>query len=229
MNLTAIPNKEFPKAPKGKQFEECELVSVAEYFKGEILTEPVYFNQGLAGTDKKCLIRKPTAEKLEQAFLSLPKGLTFKVYDGWRSVKTQQSLYDKYFSQVRENNPNMNLEQLEEETKKFVSKPSMDRENPSVHNTGGAIDLTLFDKEKDRELDMGTAFDDFTPLAYTYSFEEKTGKREEAVKNNRRLLYYTMINAGFTNLPTEWWHYDYGDNFWSYYTGKPSIFMGTLN
>ncbi len=227
-----IPLLEFPKAPKGKAFIKEKLVSVADYFGGEILVQPVYFDQGYEGASEKCFIRKGAAECLEKALLLLPKGLTFKVFDGWRSVKTQQSLYDKYYKSVKENNPSMNEEELEEETKKFVSKPSLDPENPSVHNTGGAIDLTIFDLERQCELNLGTAFDDFTPKAYTYSFEKEAAKQYEdyeEIRNNRRLLYYCMTGAGFTNLPTEWWHFDYGDNFWSYYTGNAAFYNGLIN
>lgn len=227
-----IPLFEFPKAPNGKAFIEEELVSVSDYFGGKILVQPVYFDQGYEGASEKCFIRKGTAERLEKALLLLPKGLTFKAFDGWRSVTTQQSLYDKYYQSVKENNPLMNEEELEAETKKFVSKPSLDPENPSVHNTGGAIDLTLFDLEQQCELNLGTAFDDFTPKAYTHSFEEEAAKQYEdyeEIRNNRRLLYYCMTRAGFTNLPTEWWHYDYGDNFWSYYTGNAAFYNGLIN
>jgi D-alanyl-D-alanine dipeptidase len=31
---------------------------------------------------------------------------------------------------------------------------------------------------------------------------------------NRRLLYWTMREAGFTNYPYEYWHYDYGDQMY---------------
>jgi hypothetical protein len=40
-------------------------------------------------------------------------------------------------------------------------------------------------------------------------------------KKNRRLLYHAMKKAGFTNYPSEWWHYDYGDTFWGALTGLP--------
>lgn len=248
----SIPLFEFPKEPKGKAFADEGLISVGDYFGGKILVEPVYFNQGYEGASEKCFIRKGTAERLEKALLSLPKGLTFKVFDGWRSITTQQSLYDRYLKSIRENNPTMNERELEAETKRFVSKPSLNPESPSVHNTGGAVDLTLFDLERQCELDLGTVFDDFTPKAYTHSFEEERDEQEEEekkegqdeqdekedarryedhekIRNNRRLLYYCMIEVGFTNLPTEWWHYDYGDNFWSYYTGKPAIYNGLIN
>ena len=33
-----------------------------------------------------------------------------------------------------------------------------------------------------------------------------------------------MLQAGFTNLPTEWWHFDYGNKFWAFYTGNDAIY-----
>lgn len=38
-----------------------------------------------------------------------------------------------------------------------------------------------------------------------------------------------MNKAGFTNLPSEWWHYDYGEKFWAYYNNTPAIFEGVFN
>lgn len=101
---------------------------------------------------------------------------------------------------------------------------------PPAHTTGGAIDLTLLDPEG-RELPMGCGFDAFTDktcAAYFEAPEHVQGAEDEQVRENRRLLYYAMIDAGFTNLPSEWWHYDYGDRFWAYYMRKPAIYEGVL-
>ncbi|KAG0505300.1 MAG: D-alanyl-D-alanine dipeptidase [Candidatus Udaeobacter sp.] len=35
----------------------------------------------------------------------------------------------------------------------------------------------------------------------------------EALRN-RRLLYWIMREAGFANYPYEWWHFDWGTQFW---------------
>ena len=37
-----------------------------------------------------------------------------------------------------------------------------------------------------------------------------------------------MTKAGFTNLPSEWWHYDYGDRFWAYYNKCSAIYEGVF-
>ena len=29
-----------------------------------------------------------------------------------------------------------------------------------------------------------------------------------------------MHEADFTNLPSEWWHYDFGDQLWAHYSGN---------
>lgn len=113
---------------------------------------------------------------------------------------------------------------------KFVSDPVPDTKVPPAHTTGGAIDLTLLDPEG-RELPMGCGFDAFTDktcAAYFEAPEHVQGAEDEQVRENRRLLYYAMIDAGFTNLPSEWWHYDYGDRFWAYYRKQPAIYEGVF-
>ena len=43
------------------------------------------------------------------------------------------------------------------------------------------------------------------------------------------MLYNVMTAAGFTNLPSEWWHYDYGDNMWAQLTGGKPFYAGILD
>lgn len=221
----AIPKTDFPSLGQLKNYCEEDFISISEYFEGAILIEPVYFNKNLFGSTDNCYVRLGVAKMLKKALEHLPKQLTFKVYDAWRPVTVQQSLYDSYYKIVAGIHQDWAKSDIEFETKKFVSAPSYDIENPSVHTTGGAIDLTICNISDGSELDMGTAFDDFSPKTNTAFFENHVN---EEVRNNRRLLYWAMISAGFTNLPTEWWHYDYGDSFWSFFTGKPAIYKGLL-
>jgi D-alanyl-D-alanine dipeptidase len=43
---------------------------------------------------------------------------------------------------------------------------------------------------------------------------------------NRRLLHNTMTDAGFVNLPSEWWHFDYGDQLWAWANKKDHAIYG---
>ena len=79
----------------------------------------------------------------------------------------------------------------------------------SIHNFGFALDLSILD-EYGKELDMGTPFDDFTPLAEPRLEQKflKEGKLTELQIKNRRLLRNVMEQSGFITLPVEWWHFD---------------------
>lgn len=97
----------------------------------------------------------------------------------------------------------------------------------SAHSRGSTVDLTLVplpvalepplrvgttpmractlpwaQRVPDDSLDMGTGFDCFSALAYTNA----TGIAPEA-RRNRALLQRLMRDAGFINLPEEWWHF----------------------
>jgi len=73
----------------------------------------------------------------------------------------------------------------------------------SNHCRGITLDMTLADNSGEL-LDMGTDHDEFSEKAHAGS-PLITSKQVE----NRELLRNTMENAGFKQLPTEWWHFDY--------------------
>lgn len=222
-----IPNNEFPSID---HFEieglQEPLVSLSTM---GLLCESQYYAQGVAGALKDCYARQTVADLLVKAQDSLPKGLRLKIYDAYRPIEVQQRLWNYYRRTVQIKEPDLTDEELDRKTAFFVSKPSYDENNPSLHNTGGAVDLTIVTNDG-YALNMGTLFDDFTDRAWTNHFEDGYNKFEQnlEVRDNRRLLYETMINAGFTNLPSEWWHYDYGTKFWSYFTGKAALYKGII-
>ena len=70
----------------------------------------------------------------------------------------------------------------------------------SNHNRGQAVDISLAD-ESGKVLDMGTPFDDFTEMSYSYSNDIPKEARK-----NRKLLRNIMTKAGFSVYKYEWWH-----------------------
>jgi D-alanyl-D-alanine dipeptidase len=38
-----------------------------------------------------------------------------------------------------------------------------------------------------------------------------------------------MIEAGFANTPTEWWHYSWGDQMWARLSGQGAALFGACN
>lgn len=73
----------------------------------------------------------------------------------------------------------------------------------SIHNRGGAVDLTIVDSTG-QELPMGTDFDFFGPKAnHTYT------ELPKEVLANRQKLKALMGQYGFSPIRSEWWHYNY--------------------
>lgn len=202
-------------------YQNEKLVSLSDLF----VVDSQYYKQGIKGSLSDCFVRETVAKKLKQAESFLPNSYRFKIFDGYRPLEVQDTLWNMYKEIILQNNPNISNIELEQKVSIFVSKPSYDELQPSLHNTGGAIDLTLIDNN-DNEINMGTKFDDFSPKSWSSYFEHN---EDEEIKNNRRILYNAMKLAGFTNLPSEWWHYDYGDKYWSYFTNKPILYKGIID
>ncbi|ADQ17415.1 peptidase M15D vanX D-ala-D-ala dipeptidase [Leadbetterella byssophila DSM 17132] len=121
--------------------------------------------------------------------------LRLLVYDAARPLEVQETLW-------------ASLDTLSlEDRKNYLADP----EEASIHNYGCAVDLTLFDTQTGKPLDMGTPYDYFGDLAYP-RLERKMlneGKLSLRQLNHRILLRSIMLDAGFTPITSEWWHFDF--------------------
>lgn len=228
--MKAIPEIKEPSIYAEKAFIHSEFVQVVSNDMFDV--KMIYPILGMENATNDCYMRKEVYEHLISAAKNLPEGYRFRILDAWRPFLLQRELYDKYSKDII---LKFNLkERKEEEVKKvisnFISEPIANENLPPVHTTGGAVDLTILDAHG-KELDMGTLFDEFTQRTYTSYYEkEKIGeiKKNKTIRDNRRILYNVMTESGFTNLPSEWWHFDYGDRFWAFYNDKPAIYRGVF-
>jgi D-alanyl-D-alanine dipeptidase len=222
--MEGIPDAADPEIYEVRKFVDSKFVELTsdEYFHVQMQYPVLHMKHA----ETQCFVREEVYGLLRKAAKELPDGYRFRVLDAWRPFALQHELYTAYSADIiRE----FKLESCSKEEqnaviRKYVSDPVMDREIPPVHTTGGAIDLTIED-EGGNALEMGTGFDAFTDRTRTAYFE---GGGDVSVRDNRRLLYHIMVGAGFTNLPSEWWHFDYGDRFWAFYKNKPAIFKGVF-
>ena len=129
----------------------------------------------------ECFLRLKTVKAMLAANAEFMKrGYKIKIFDCYRPLDIQKRMWKIV--------PNPD----------YVANPS----KGSIHNRGGAVDITLVDANG-KELDMGTTFDFFGPEAshnYQYLAQE--------IKANRELLKTTMVQNGFNSLDSEWWHYN---------------------
>jgi D-alanyl-D-alanine dipeptidase len=145
---------------------------------------------------KEAYLQKPVALMLNKAqdrLTLLKPGLHLLVYDAARPLSVQQNMWDA-------------LDTIPvKERIKFVSSPG----GKSLHNLGCAVDLTVCDSEG-IPLDMGAGYDDMRLIAYP-KYEAKylaDGSLTKDQLANRTLLRSVMRYAGFSGIPTEWWHFN---------------------
>lgn len=223
MNESAIESGEYTHDHKIKvQIDECgeplETLNPEEF-----VLEPMYFKWGHTDTSE-IKLRKGVIERLIAAQKLLqPMGLLLKIWDGYRTLKTQKILYDEYYERLHKQHSDWNDEHLRKAVEIFVSPPSHDPKYPAPHNTGGAVDLTLIDAEGN-EIDMGTPFDEFNERSFTNHFEENGGE----IHKNRMLFKKIMEEAGFVNYFEEWWHFSYGDQEWAKAKGELKAVYGSM-
>ena len=193
--------------------------------ENRLFAAPIYRSLGYDGSLDAVYLRAGVTERLRLAARSLPTGLALVVWDGWRPVELQARLYDDYRAMIMRDS-SLRGRELEERVGKFVSVPSTDPTRPSPHLTGGAVDVTLSDDRGD-PLEMGSEFDELTDRSHMDYYEDGRGEEELAVRDRRRRLLTVMSGAGFTNFPSEWWHFDYGNQFWAHQTGSIAIYGKT--
>ncbi|NWF88173.1 MAG: M15 family metallopeptidase [Ignavibacteriaceae bacterium] len=113
--------------------------------------------------------------------IDYPKGLGIKIFDGYRPRAVQYLMFEIF--------PNPT----------YVADPG----SGSIHNRGGAVDVSIYDISTGNELLMPTEFDWFGPEAsHSYS------NLPQNIIANRTLLYNMMVDVGgFVPYDAEWWHY----------------------
>jgi D-alanyl-D-alanine dipeptidase len=129
----------------------------------------------------ECFLRLKTVKAMLSANAEfMKKGYKIKIFDCYRPLDIQKRMW------------------------KIVPNPSYvaDPSKGSIHNRGGAVDITLVDANG-LPLDMGTTFD-FFGVEAGHSYQNLS----QEIKANRELLKTIMIQNGFNSLDSEWWHYN---------------------
>ncbi|MFT4522063.1 MAG: D-alanyl-D-alanine dipeptidase [Bacteroidia bacterium] len=158
-------------------------------------TEDNFLQRNFYGNLTNAYAEYHTAHLLSKAqhlLDSAGNGERLLVWDAARPLHCQQLMWDA-------------LDMPFEERTKYVSNPK----NHSLHNYGCAVDVTLVDSSG-TQLDMGTDFDNFSPLAQPWyePFNIDMGILSHKQWRNRFKLRTVMKQVGFTSLSSEWWHFN---------------------
>ena len=129
----------------------------------------------------ECFLRLKTVKALIEANKKfIKKGYRIKLFDCYRPLDIQKRMWEIV------SNP------------EYVANPA----KGSIHNRGGAVDITLVDRSGN-ELKMGTTFDFFGKEA-SHNYTNFSAE----ILNNRKYLKSVMIQSGFNSFDSEWWHYN---------------------
>jgi D-alanyl-D-alanine dipeptidase len=175
-------------------------------------------------------MRKSVYERLIHAQHLLPQGLKICLYEGYRSLKLQQTLFENRWALVQKLHPNWSHKQLFKETTRIVSPVTNEDGTSNIppHGTGAAVAVYLID-EKGQALDMGIHAQDWMQDKDGSISQTDSQKISIKAQENRRIMNTALSSAGFVNYPTEYWHWSYGDRYWAYQLGKPHALYGCVD
>ncbi|MBR1889560.1 MAG: M15 family metallopeptidase [Alloprevotella sp.] len=130
--------------------------------------------------------------KAQSLLQRLRPDLSLIVFDAARPMSVQQKMYNVVAGTPK------NI---------YVSNP---RNGGGLHNYGLAVDISICQKATGDTLQMGTLVDHMSPLSHTdkEATLRQQGKLSSKAIENRQLLRRVMREAGFRQLPSEWWHYN---------------------
>ena len=165
-------------------------------------------------------LTKQAAEALKKVSDELvEKGYRLKIYDAYRPQKA----VDHFVRWAKDKDDVRMKEYFYPELEKDVLFPLGYILERSGHSRGSTVDLTLFDMNSEKEVDMGGTFDYFGELSHP---DYKDISEEQY--SNRMLLREVMLKYGFNPLEEEWWHFTldnepYPDTYFTFPVDSKSL------
>ena len=170
---------------------------------------------------------QPTALLTKEAATALKE-----VSDDLEKKGYRLKIYDVYRPQKAVNHFERWAEDIGDTRMKDYFYPNLDKSvlfdqgyiaNYSGHSRGSTVDLTLFDMKTEKEVDMGGTFDYFGEESHP-DYKNITDEQYK----NRMMLRQAMLDHGFKQIDTEWWHFTledepYPDTYFTFPVNESSV------
>jgi D-alanyl-D-alanine dipeptidase len=135
--------------------------------------------------EPRAFLERPAAEAMARVSKKLrPFGYGLLIHDAYRPWYVTKMFWDA----------------TPDNKKIFVANPA----EGSRHNRGCAVDVTLYNLETGKPVEMTGSYDETSERSYA-SYPGGTSLE----RWRRNLLRDAMESEGFTVYPYEWWHFDY--------------------
>ncbi|KYQ93332.1 beta-lactamase family protein [Tieghemostelium lacteum] len=137
--------------------------------------------------EAKAFLHKDAAKQLVKAheWLSENFGLGIVIFDAYRPWSITWTMAESVCEEFRG---------------KYVADPK----KGSVHNRGGAVDISLYHIKTGEQVTMSSDYDELSIRSHRSYFGGTSQQRWY-----RKLLTMVMMNYSFAPYPQEWWHFDY--------------------
>lgn len=148
-----------------------------------------------------------------------------KIDDALRPWEVQRFARDVAWPQViRKAMPDISKADLEVELNKKVAEPGpKDKQKPTPHVTGAAVDAKLINLATSQPFDRGY-YGDAKATADPDYYETHAGSEE--IVMSRRVLFWAMKEAGLVVNPNEIWHHGKGDPLSEFVSGSGHPYYG---
>ena len=170
----------------------------------------------------QAMLTRQAADKLRAVSDELKaKGYRLKIYDAYRP----QQAVDHFVRWSKD---------IPDTCMKAYFYPDLDKSvlfaqdyiaEKSGHSRGSTVDLTLFDMNTEKEVDMGGTFDWFGPESHPdfcgdpvtgqYTGDNHKSPVGRSITpeqfRNRMMLRNVMLRHGFKPIDSEWWHFTLGN------------------
>ena len=149
----------------------------------------------------------------------MEQGYRLKMYDAYRPTEAVENFVDW----AKDTGDTRMKEYFYPELDKSVLFRQGYIGRRSGHSRGSTVDLTLFDMDTEKEVDMGGTFDYFGEISHP----DYRGITQEQY-DNRMILREAMTAHGFKPLATEWWHFTlrnepYPDTYFTFPVNSDSV------
>lgn len=156
------------------------------------------------------------------------KGYRLKIFDAYRP----QCAVDFFMKWAKDTSDIRMKEYFYPELEKSVLVPQEYVAEKSGHTRGSTVDLTLFDMNIEKEVDMGCTYDYFGIASHP---DVQPGQEigtyrpiNETQFNNRMILREAMLRHGFKPYDCEWWHFTlvnepFPDTYFEFPISKSSL------
>ena len=226
--ITCCNNSDDSTTPVSPTEDNSQFVNLTDAVPDAILEIRYYGTYNFVGAridgyeEPTALLTQKAAEALRAVSDDVVKqGYRLKIYDAYRPQKG----VDHFVRWAADLSDKQMKDYFYHDLDKSVLFDQEYIMEKSGHTRGSTVDLTLFDMNTEKELDMGGTFDWFGPESHpdfcgNPETGEYTGDNSKSPKGrsitaeqfqHRMILRKAMLAHGFKALDTEWWHFTLRD------------------